>query len=131
VDLGRPRARRILARGFGSIKRGGDSPEGRQALERGGDPPEGHQALERGGDFVARRLALERGGSLPEGYHDRLFGGPLRLFRVVGLSLLWAATTRSVPCGLWVCLFSFYYFSKGVFSPVIRGPLRLVPDSSP
>jgi hypothetical protein len=28
-------------------------------------------------------------------------------------------------CDSWACLFTFYYFSKGVFSLVIRGPLWL------
>jgi hypothetical protein len=34
-------------------------------------------------------------------------------------------------CGLWVCLFTFYYFSKGASSPVIRGPLWLPPTVAP
>jgi hypothetical protein len=65
--------------------------------------------LERGGGLVARRLALERGGGSPEGYHDRLFGGPLRIFG------LWALLrsgprprgVRFVVCGVFVY---FHYF---------------------
>jgi hypothetical protein len=45
----------------------------------------------------------------------------------VGPSLLRVTTTRSVFYSLWVCSFDFYYFLKGVFSPVIRGPLWLSP----
>jgi hypothetical protein len=46
-------------------------------------------------------------------------------------SLPCVATTRGVICGLWVCLFAFYYFSKGVFFPVIRGPLWSSPTVAP
>jgi hypothetical protein len=34
-------------------------------------------------------------------------------------------------CDSWACLFTFYYFSKGVFSLVIRGPLWLFLIVSP
>jgi hypothetical protein len=45
----------------------------------------------------------------------------------VGLSLPWAAAMQGVICGLWVCLFTFIIFWKGVIFPVIREPLWLSP----
>jgi hypothetical protein len=83
-------------------------------------------ALERGGDSVALRLALERGEGLPERDGGRPFGGPLLLFEPWAL-LCFELRTRGVcfvVCGF-VCLFTFYYFQEGVFSPVIRGSLWL------
>jgi hypothetical protein len=87
---------------------GVQTPRAGRRLDRGGVKPSseaetlprGHQALERGKDFEVRRLALERGGGSPEGYCGRLFGGLLWLFWAVGPSLLWAATMRSVFCGV-------------------------------
>jgi hypothetical protein len=83
VGLKRPRARRRLARGSGSLERGGDSPGGGDSPERGGG-----QALERGRDFVVRRLALERGGGLPEGYRGQLLDGLLQRFGLWALLCL-------------------------------------------
>jgi hypothetical protein len=80
--------------------------------------PRGRQALERGGGSVARRLVLERGVPRPA------VRWASAVSWAMGPSFLRASTTRSVFCGLWVCSFASYYFSKGVF-PVIRGPLWL------
>jgi hypothetical protein len=45
----------------------------------------------------------------------------------VGPPLFRVAVTRSMFCDSRVCLFASYYFLKGVFSLVIRGPLWLSP----
>jgi hypothetical protein len=49
----------------------------------------------------------------------------------VGLSLPWAAAVHSVIRDLWVCLFTFIIYGKGVIFPVIRGPLWLSPTVAP
>jgi hypothetical protein len=95
VGLRRPRARRRLSRGSGSLERGGDSPKGasspraRWRFARGCvNPsseleiyPRGCLPLERGTNFVERRLAIERDGGSPEGFRGWWLDGPLRFFR--------------------------------------------------
>jgi hypothetical protein len=96
-------------------------------LERGEDSPEGTL-----GPGARRRLRGTAPG--PRARRGFVRGVPLptvwwivEVSWAVGPSLLRAAATQSVFCDSRVCLFAFYYFSKGVFSPVIRGPLWLSP----
>jgi hypothetical protein len=102
-------------------------PRGSQSLERGGDSPEG--AL---GPRARRRLR----GTTPGPRARRRFVRAVPRVTVwwavevswaVGPSLFRAVATRRVLCDSRICLFAFYYFLKGVFSPVIRGPLWLSP----
>jgi hypothetical protein len=115
VGLRQPRARRRLAQG--GVKPSGEA----ETL------PRGRQALERGGDSAAQCPVLERDGDSSEGYRGRPFGGPLRLLR------LWALLcSGSRPRGARFVIrgfvsLRFVIFRKGVFSPVIMGPLWLSP----
>jgi hypothetical protein len=69
-------------------------------LERGGDSPQGRQALERGGGFVARRPLLERDGGSPEGHRGPAACWAAEAFWAVGPSLPWSTYVRGVTCGL-------------------------------
>jgi hypothetical protein len=104
------RARRRLARG-------GVRPSSEVEIR-----PRGRQALERGGDPVVRCLALELGGVSPEGVPRPAVWWAATAFWAVGPSPLQAATTRSVLCGLWVCLSIFIIFRKGCFPPLSGDP---------
>jgi hypothetical protein len=52
-----------------------------------------------------------------------------KAFWVVGPSLPWAMTTRVAVCGF-VCSL-FIILEKGVFAPIIRGPLWSSPTVAP
>jgi hypothetical protein len=127
VGLGQSRVGQRLARGFGSFKRGRDSPEGafgprtRRRLALGGV-----RSSSEAETFVARHLAHERGGDLPEGYHDRPFGGPLWLFGSWAL-LCFGSRPRGVcfvVCGF-VCL-PFIIFRNGCFPPLLGTPMAIL-----
>jgi hypothetical protein len=105
-------------------------------LERGGDSSEGAS-----GPRARRRLA--RGGVRPSSEAENLWRGVWSSSETETRPRGTAACRLVGRCGflgrgpfvasgrghvkrvLRVCLFAFYYFSKGVFFPVIRGPLWL------
>jgi hypothetical protein len=129
MGLRRPRARRRLARWC--IRPSSEvevRPRGRQALERGGGSPEGAT-----GPRARRRIRGTAPG--PRATHRIARGVPRPAVWwapaaswVVGPSLLRAAATWNVFCGLRVCLFAFYFFQKGCFPRLLR-TLLAVPDT--
>jgi hypothetical protein len=126
VGLGRPRARPRTARGgCHALERDGASPEGasgpraRRRLARGGVRPSSEAETPRRGALSLNETEIRPRGTAA----DRLVGRCGFLGR--GPFFVPGRGRAERVCDSQVCLFMFYYFSKGVFSLVIRGPLWL------
>jgi hypothetical protein len=80
---------------------------------------------------VARHPIFERDRDSPEGYRDRPFGGPLRLLGLWALLCSEPRPRRACFVIRGFVSLRFIFFRKGVFSPIIRGPLWLSPTIRP